>query len=344
MALGAMGRVALGALLFRAAAAAVAAAAAAPAPSAGLYGLGESLALIRVFDNGTTAAIGPPACSGCLQAQGLSTLDARGAVFYAVLYDEATRRPMLTGLSLATGLVVSSAALPFVEPVSPQVGVGLWLAFADARARVLAGGQDASGDHVMGEVDPRSGDFREFARVNASAHNDVGCACEAAYVEATDEVFFQMGEHAPLPYGIYVYAASVATGAVRWTGQTSAANLVTLSFAADADAIVGLGINYAGAALQRTVSRLDPPSLKISVVGNVSAELIASCGIAAYDSAARAIAWIGDKTGNDEFALVRSSVVDASLVSAADLCATDADCPWSLEYYAGSGGAGGGAR
>ena len=326
---------ALAALVALTVPAALVAAAAAP-PPAGLYGLSARAALVRVLDNGTTVAVGAPACSDCLLAQGLSTLDAAGAVFYSVLYDEATRTPMLTGLALATGAVVSSVALPFVEPVTPQVGVGLWLAFCAATGRVLAGGQDASQAHVMGAVDPRSGDFRRFASINASAHNNVGCACEAAYVPSTDEVVLQLGTHSPLPAGIDIFAVNVGTGAVRFTGQSASRNIVSLSYAADADVVVGLGINFAGGALQRTVSRLDPLSLRIDVVGNVSAETIASCGIAAYNSATRGLYWIGDRTGNDAFELVQSSVADASLISTGALCATDPECPWSLEYFPGS--------
>jgi hypothetical protein len=133
------------------------------------------------------------------------------------------------------------------------------------------------------------------------------------------------------------YAIDVTSGKVRVAAENSTNNIVTLSYDATTDVIVGLGINVAGGKLQRTISRLDPKTLTVSTIGKTSVEVIESGGIAAYNSATKGLYWIGDKTGNDDFFLVQNSVeAGAKVLSTGDLCATDPNCPWSLEYYPGA--------
>ena len=75
----------------------------------------------------------------------------------------------------------------------------------------------------------------------------------------------------------------------------------------------------------------------VSTIGTTSVEVSESGGIAAYNSATKGLYWIGDKTGNDDFFLVQNSVeAGAKVLSTGDLCATDPNCPWSLEYYPGA--------
>jgi hypothetical protein len=58
---------------------------------------------------------------------------------------------------------------------------------------------------------------------------------------------------------------------------------------------------------------------------------------ALFNSDSKGLYWIGDKTGNDDFFLVQNSVeAGAKVLSTGDLCANDAACPWSLEYYPGA--------
>ena len=65
--------------------------------------------------------------------------------------------------------------------------------------------------------------------------------------------------------------------------------------------------------------------------------MIESGGISAYNPDSKGLYWIGDKTGSDDFFLVQNSVeTGAKVISTGDLCATDAACPWSLEYNTGA--------
>lgn len=167
----------------------------------------------------------------------------------------------------------------------------------------------------------------------------------------------------------------MTSGKVRVSEQTAAANIVTLSYDQSTDIVVGLGIQTAGGKLQRTISSLDPKTLKVTVrgvatrsaaprcgaalgrvvlpcahqrarararprpqtVGKTNVEVIESGGISSYNSDSKGLYWIGDKTGNDDFFLVQNSVeAGAKVLSTGDLCANDAACPWSLEYYPGA--------
>lgn len=64
-----------------------------------------------------------------------------------------------------------------------------------------------------------------------------------------------------------------------------------------------------------------------------------SGSIAALDTDKRILYWPCQKAGatsNDPWYLVGLSLEDASVVSSALLCATDADVMWSLEYLPAS--------
>ena len=314
----------------RALAALAAASAAAAAAPAGLYGLSAATGLIRIFDNGTTVAVGPSLGSKYAQAQGLSTIDVAGALYYSILYDLSTSKPMLVGLSLATGAVASAIPVPFAE--EGFIGVGQWLAFQGPR--VIVGGQNAAQLHLVGTIDPVKGGYKQLTTLNATLLDVLG-GCHAAYVKSSDEVLIQLGTQNPP--AINVYAIDATTGAVRVDVMTDTANIVTLSYDATTDVVVGLGIQVAGGKLQRTISSLDPKSLKVTTIGKTSVEVIESGGISAYNTVSKGLYWIGDKTGNDDFFLVQNSVAPgAKVISTGDLCANDAACPWSLEFYPGA--------
>jgi hypothetical protein len=289
------------------------------------------VALLRIFNNGSTVAVGPSMGATYAQAQGLSSMDASTGTFYSILYDLQTSKPLLVGLSLDTGMIVSSVPIPFAE--SGFIGVGQYLAFVSASS-VIVGGQNAAGQHQIGRIDPQKGGYKQIAVLNASLLDVLG-GCHAAFVQSQNEVVLQLGTQGP-PAMINPYAIDVTSGKVRVAAENSTNNIVTLSYDETSDMIVGLGINVAGSSLKRTISQLDPKTLVVSTIGETSVEVIESGGIAAYDSASKGLYWVGDKTGNDDFFLVQNSVqAGAKVLSTGDLCKIDAACPWSLEFYPG---------
>ena len=199
---------------------------------------------------------------------------------------------------------------------------------------MIVGGQSATQTHLIGTINPVKGGYKQITSLNASLLDVLG-GQHAAYVKSSNEVLIQLGLASPP--AINVYAVDVTSGAVRVSVQTEAANIVTLSYDATNDIVVGLGIQVAGSKLQRIISQLDPKSLKVTTIGKTNAEVIESGGISAYNSDTQGLYWIGDKTGNDDFFLVQNSVqAGAKILSTGDLCKDDASCPWSLEYYPGA--------
>ena len=73
-------------------------------------------------------------------------------------------------------------------------------------------------------------------------------------------------------------------------------------------------------------------------VGPVEGYLVMSGPVAALDAARRVLYWVGQRSNagaQDPFFLIGVSLDTAAVVSSAQLCASDDQCPWSLEFYAG---------
>jgi hypothetical protein len=319
-----------------AAAAAAAAASAAPslraaAPAYGLYGLSADVSLIRQYTNGTAVAIGAPLAND-LQAQQLSTIDEAAGVLYAIFYDDTTDKPMFTGVSLATGKVVSSVPVPFAE--SSFVGVGQLCAWEPRQKALIAGGQLANASHVIGLVDPVSGAWTHLATLNSTYLDVLGGA--SAFASSTGELLFQLG----VGDTINIFALNTQTGAVQQYTQDfdGGHDIVTMDYDPTTGDVFGLGIMAAGSSIERTVTRLHTGNYTISLVGKVPDYTIESGGIAALNVASRTLYWIGQKSGGNPgtapFYLIGNSIVNASVVSvsAGALCTSDPGCPWSLEY------------
>ena len=308
--------------------------AAVAAAPAGLYGLSEQQQLLYICDNGTSVAVGQP-LPQFLEAQGLTTIDLKKGIFYAIFYVQATSAPALVGLSLEDGSVVSTTPLPFTE--LGFVGVGQFLAFNGATGQAIVGGQDGAQVHHFGTITPGGNDYKEFSSMNTS-YIDVLGGCSAVYVPATDSVVVQLGFNPPSGVEINLYSISLATGAINTLLEQGDANIETL---ADYDNVTGhvfgLGISVAGSTLQRLIVDFDPVNMTITTVGKVSVDTIESGGISAFNSKARSVYWIGDVSGNDEFYLIQNAVSSgAQVLSHGALCPDDAVCPWSLEYWPGS--------
>jgi hypothetical protein len=310
-------------------AAALAASASAAPPSFGLYGLSPTVDLIRVYPNASTVPIGPALPSNLLQAQELSTIDEKAGVLYSILYDDKADKPMFTGISLSTGAVVSSVPVPFAE--SSFVGVGQLVAWEPTSARLIAGGQLANQSHVIGLVDPKSGAWEQVAMLNSTWLDVLGGA--VTYIPPINSLAFQLGTQT----SIDVFLLDMATGAITEVDQSYAngANVETMDYDPVSQTVYGLGILPSGSTFERSIVALHPSNKTITVVGPVKAYGIESGGIAAINVGARGLYWVGQKTGaspNDPFYLVCNSLVNASVLSAAELCTSDPTCPWSLEF------------
>jgi hypothetical protein len=231
----------------------LAAHASAAAP-AGLYGLTSALQLVRVADDGAFTPVGAPH-SGYAQAQQLSCIDAEAAVLYFVGYDLSAQKPMVVGVDLATGAQVSAVPLPFAE--NTDVGIGQMLAFEPGSKRLIAGGQDAGLNHVVGLIEPVTGAWTQLVNLTHQYRNVFGAA--SAYVPTTQRLLFDLD--------VDILSLDLATRKVTVTPQNYSWNILGLNF----DKQSGLVFGLAGGPGEgvRTVVALDPRAMNISHVGDV---------------------------------------------------------------------------
>lgn len=301
---------------------------AAPAP-AGLYGLSPDVALIQVFNNGSSAAVGAP-IPGELQAQQVSTIDETRQVLYMLGFNESdsTSPVNVVGISLATGNVVSTAPMPYAS--STFVGVGQNIVCEPKTGVLISSGQEqVNGPHVVGFVKPTTGQYTKVASLPAADLDVLGGP--AAYAPETNTYVFQLG----VGNGINLFSVNMTDGTYKTFPQSDVSNIETLDYDAKTGLMYGLGIAVSGNAWNRTLVALHPTDMTITTVGVIAGYGIESGGIAALNVAARSLYWIGQQTGagnNAPFYLIQVSLADASVISASVLCSSDPACPWSLEY------------
>jgi hypothetical protein len=311
------------ALVSAAAASAAASASAATAPP-GVYGLNQQLQLSRVFPNGTSLPVGPPH-SSYDAAQQLSCIDGDTGVLYFIGYDRSAAAPTLVGLDLTTGAQVSAVALPFAE--AQDEGLGQLVAWEPASKRVIVGGAVNATTHVVGLIDPVAGAFAPVAYLT-DFRNVFGAA--SVYVPTRRVFLFDLD--------VDLVILDLDKGTFVAVPQNASWGLLGLNF----DKATGDVYGLAGGPGEgvRTVVRLDPTVMNVTITGYVPDWANQSGGITAYDSYARAMFWIAQKAGaapGDPFYLVSVSVDGGKVltVSSGPLCTTDAACPWSLHWYGG---------
>lgn len=357
-------------VLLHAAAAALAARASGAAP-AGLYGLTDSQtvpasSLVWIAPNGTAVPRGPPLPAELVPGQGLSSLDARAATLFAVLFNTTAQAYALVGVSLDSGAVTSYVPLPFA--VDTFIGLGVTLSLNTSAAPTVAyvGGENAAGVHEFASLTAATGgDYAPFASLPASWNPGPGCS--SAYVPGTHSILVQFNvdvnataaarhrARAPAArraprraagaptsgeFELGVYSVSVATGAVRLVNESFDSAGRDIQSLSGYDAVTGhvFGVGVAatpGGGWAREVVELDPVRLSIAVVGGVAVDTVDDGGITAFNPAHRSLYWIGDRGGSDTYYLLENGVgAGAPLLSRVPLCAYD-ECPATLDYYAG---------
>lgn len=219
-------------------------------------------------------------------------------------------------------------------PPSPQesfVGVGQLLAWAPDLGLAVLTGQTADGTHLVGTVNASSGAWTPVANVTRSDDDVLGGA--AVYIPATSDFIFNLG----VANGTQIdnVAVNLVSGAVRFGENTQAGNLESMSLNSRDGKVYGLSLHIVGEGFNRSISVMDPATLAISEIGIVPGFGIESGGIGTVDASAQTLYWIGmaaPYVPNSPLFLVQVRLADATVVSAAQICASDPECPWSLEY------------
>ena len=314
------------AILTAAAALLLRAASAAPVPL-GLYGMSDAVGLIRVFPgNGSSSPIGPPLPSED-QAQQLAVLDATRGIYYILGYSVTLNAPNLVGLSLADGSVISSAPLSIYE--SGLIGVGQSLAIEPATGRlIIAGRLSATGPHVVGFVDPKTGNFTQVASIDGALRDVLGAT--SAYDPLTNTLLLSLADAA----NQYFYAVDMKAGnSTRWPEVwETGGNIQTLDYHAASGSFLGLGITELGSNITRVLVRLDARNYTFSTVGVVPGYVMMMGPIAALDVAGDVLYWMGASIAapDDGFFYVGLNIMDGSVASVST--ARVYPEPWSLEW------------
>ena len=302
-------------------------------------GISDDAGLIIAFpNNGSFTPIGSANPSE-LVAQQLAALDAGRRIYYIIAFNTTSSKPTLIGFSLADGSIITSAPLNFYE--SDLVGVGQTMAVERSGKVIVAGRFSANGPHVIGLVDPITGNFTQKAQLSAGLQDPLGGA--AAYDDTTDTYLLSL-----VDAGVqYYYSVSMATGNyTRWPEVwATGSNLQTIDFDPVSGYFWGLGILAAASDDDdtRVVVRMDAQTFNLTIMGSIKGYLLLLGPIAALDSTNRVLYWMGAESTNPEggFYYVGVSLVNASVVSVSSSPVTQPE-PWSLEMLnVGSGGRGG---
>jgi len=330
---------------------AIALAACVPAAVEGtLYGLVDSGLVSISISNGTCTPIGTIPSSE-LQAQQLSAVDGTRGLMYIVGFNATSEQPNLVSLWLSNGTIASTVPLNFYE--EDFVGVGQALA-VDASGRLILGAQrSANGPHLVGYVDPTSGNFTQVASLSPTLQDSLGEV--VAYDPSLDAVVlsFTSADGADELVAVTMKDGNISRTFVD--NYDDGQNLQAIAgFDVASHSLVGLGISPG--AVARTVVLLDAATFNLTVVGNISGYLLELGPIATLDESSRILYWMGapsdagrnagvqalqgrprnattpaarDRQGpKDTWYVIGVNIGTASVTSAGEL-----DCePWSLHF------------
>ena len=240
----------------------------------------------------------------------------------------------LVGLDVTTGVIVSNVKAPFVS--GPFIGLGQQVDFDQHTGHVIAGGRlTQDGPHVVGRLDPKTGDFVKVAELDS----------RLLPVLPGPSVFDTISRQEIVMFGnktestISLYAINVDTGDISTIAEDpeKGRELSTLAYDDKTQLVYGLGMKRVSSTeFERTLVELDPRQQIWRTVGVIEGYEVASGGETTIDEAARALLWIGQKSGanqTDPFHLISVDISSAKVTAAPILCNKDAECPWSIDSW-----------
>ena len=292
------------------------------APVSGLYGLSENGSLIRSLDGANWTTLGSPLPYS--QAQQLSCIDASRAIFYMIGYDMSSKDPVLVGVSLEDGQVITHVPLPFNDQT--YIGIGQYLTPHTPSGSLFVGGQDSFKNHVIGLVDPQSGKFELLANLSSSFRDVFGGT--SVFIPETNELWFELD--------LDIMILNLTSRIVTIIPVNESFSILGMNYDNAEKKIIGL----AGGPGQgvRTIVSLDPIARKIIITGSVPAFANQMGGMTAYNDKQKTIFWIAQKTNaptNSPWFLVQNQVKGGKVVTSESICSSSSGglCPWSIHYY-----------
>jgi hypothetical protein len=201
---------------------------------------------------------------------GSSTVDSDNGVLYFVGSTKAAFQMgsiSLVGVSLNTGAVVSNTAIPIVPSTGPGRSEVFEAAIAYASDLVeivvlITDFTNSTNQHVLGTIDPTTGEWNVIRTVSNPTSTSVQPS-SVVYIPGTQAFIFQLGVNRVLTH----FAYNFKTGALLNATGPQFTNIV---FNPKDGMVWGHGVTVHGKYVVRILSKMDPSTLKVEVVKELS--------------------------------------------------------------------------
>ena len=284
---------------------------------------------------------------------GSSTIDSDNGVLYFV----GSTKPAfqmgnvsLVGVSLSTGAMVSNTAFPIV----PSTGPGrseifeAAIAYASDLKEIVVLITDFTCDtppcvsgnqHVLGTINPNSGEWKVVRTVSHPTSTAVQPG-PGVYVPGKQTFIFQLG----IKQVLTQFAYSFKTGALL---NATGAQFTEFEFNPKDGMLWGHGVTMSpdGKWIVRTLSKMDPSTLKVEVVKVLSSLCVDGGNLVTLDVEKQTLYWLSslskdDSNSSKPFYLIGVSLANSTIVSQSLMCPTweyaqsgPSKCPATLNYF-----------
>ena len=313
-----------------------------------------SFRLLTIADDGTSAPVAketeclPWKEAGCIPwTPGSSTVDSTHGILYFIGSTSYTGQNVtLVGVSLKTGAVVSSAAIPFSGPTFELFAADLVYA-SDLGEVLLLVTQRVTATNlkqILGTIHPETGEWKTLTTVSAADVTKVDQQ-HMAYVPGKQICIFQHGVNRVLTQFSYDYGGGTMMNATT-------AQFTDMVFNPKDGMIWGHGVTTTPGKgnkqyYVRELSKMDPSTLVVTTVKKLKTLATDGGALATLDVDSQTMYWIsalftddGSHCGaNGPFYLVQVSLDDGSIVTQTLACKlwnnpwSPGDCPDTLNWF-----------
>jgi len=243
-----------------------------------LYGLDSHLARVIKINpqNAQESPIGRYAYPKELLARQVSSIDVERKIYYFIAYNTTAKAIHLVGLSLKSGVLISSIKLPYAE--TAHVGLGEYCAVIPKTGQVLTLGKDRVRPryHIL-EVNTTSGKIQVIGSLEVKSNVIAGAA---AFDPERELFFFQMGTETEV--NNYAYSVPQRKQVLN---ATNVDNIETMNWDSKTKRIVGIGF-VSGS---RALISLDTVNGHSTVIARIPHYFVIDAQLAALDEERRII-------------------------------------------------------
>jgi hypothetical protein len=285
-------------------------------------------------DNGTRTPVNATA-ENIKFIPGSSTIDGDHGILYVIGTTVFTGpNTTLVGVSLKTGSVVSSVAIPIIGPGYEVFAADL--VYASDLGEVILLVTTSTKQQVLGTIHPTTGKWNVITTVSSPEMSKVDQA-SMVYVPGKQICVFQLGVNRVLTH----FAYNFKIGALKNATSAQFSNFV---YNPTDGMIWGHGITMNGKYYVRELSKLDPSTLKVETVKVLNSLAVDGGDLATIDVEKQTMYWVSslykdEPNPGPPFYLVQVSLANASVVSQSLVCRlwnypwSPGNCPCTLDSF-----------